>query len=58
MLDIYASCPNSYENQSRPGVLNLGVGRGFHEPLEIVYKPLYEYLFIEGRGPWFYPRVM
>ena len=53
MLDIYAFCPKSYENQSRPGVLNLGVGGGFHEPLEIVYK-----LFNQGRGPWFYPRVM
>ena len=41
MLDIYAFCPKSYENQSRPGVLNLGVGGGFHEPLEIVYKLLY-----------------
>lgn len=58
MLDIYAFCPKSYENQSRPGVLNLGVGGGFHEPLEIVYKLLYEYLFNQGRGPWFYPRVM
>lgn len=30
MLDIYAFCSNSYENQSRPGVLNLGAGGGFH----------------------------
>lgn len=45
MLVNSASSPKSYENHSRPGVFNLGVWWGFHEPLEIVYRLLGEGFF-------------